>query len=199
MFRPAPAFILLALAAPAALPAQVDRDWLRTWREAQTHKPATVESAARIAPPDEPGMPLVVDGRVFQPDGTTPAAGVVVFAYQTDREGLYASPRQPGVPWRLKGWAKTDADGRFEFRTIRPGTYPNRSQPAHIHLTVESPAYGKQWTPSLLFDDDPLVSAAERARSQAAGEFGHVRSVESDSSGAARVRFSVRLKERPDF
>jgi protocatechuate 3,4-dioxygenase beta subunit len=159
-----------------------------------------LETVGRIAPPGEPGDLLLVEGRVFQPDGTTAAADVVVFAYQTDRDGLYASPRQPGIPWRLKGWARTDADGQFGFRTIRPGTYRNRSQPAHIHLTVESPTYGRQWAPSILFEDDPLVSSAERVKSEEAGIFGHVCGVTVEAgSRVAHVWYCIKLKENPDF
>lgn len=47
-----------------------------------------------------------------------------------DRRGTQAHS------WRLEGWAKTDFEGRFEFRTIRPGPYPGRREAAHIHLTL---------------------------------------------------------------
>ena len=168
------------------------------WREAQTHRPAALDSTARIAPVDEPGTPLVVEGRVLEPDGATPAPDVVVFAYQTDRDGVYFGPGKPGAPWRLQGWARTDGKGRFELRTIRPGPYPGRRVPAHIHLTLESPAHGRQWTPSVLFADDPLVSPAEREKSAAAGRLGRVREVRTEE-GVAHVEVVFELKTAPDF
>ena len=176
----------------------VDQDWLRMWTAVQAHRPARLASESRIAPAAEPGTPLVVHGQVIDPDGMTPAAGVVVFAYQTDRRGYYFTQARPGSSWRLRGWVRTDSGGRFVFRTIRPGPYPGRSQPAHIHFTLESPAYGRQWTPSLNFADDPLVSGEEKEKSDAAGRFGPVRPVHV-VDGIAQVSFFVKLKPRPDF
>ena len=70
---------------------------------------------------------------VHRPRGDSDAAGkpvpgVDVFAYQTDQHGIYAAPGAAD-PWRLKGWAVTDAQGRFEFRTIRPAAYPSNTVP----------------------------------------------------------------------
>jgi protocatechuate 3,4-dioxygenase, beta subunit len=177
---------------------QVDQDWLREWREVQADRPATPGSTARIAPAGEPGTPLVIHGRVFQPDGKTPAPNVVVFAYHTDRDGLYVPPGRPRATWRLRGWARTDGEGRFEFRTIRPGVYPSRSESAHVHVTLESPDYGRQWTSSLRFADDALVDVSERRQSASAGRFGPVRDV-TMRDGVAYVDFFVRLKTKADF
>lgn len=192
---------LLALAlvvVPAPLvQARVDQDWLRLWREAQRHRPPVLESEGRIAPEDEPGTPLIVDGQVFEPDGATPAVDVVVFAYHTDLDGLYSRPGEPGV-WRLHGWVRTDGSGRFRFHTVRPAPYPDRSEPAHIHVTLDSPVHGRQWTRSLLFADDPLVGARERAESSAAGRFGNVCGVRM-REGVARVQIALRLKASADF
>ncbi len=167
------------------------------WQRAQAERPADLGPVGRIASPDEPGVPLVVKGRVFAPDGTTPAAGVIVFAYQTGRDGLYFDTSRPQRIWRLHGWAETDADGRFELHTIRPGPYPGRHEPAHIHFSFESATWGRQWAPSLRFADDPLLSEREKAES-ATGRFGNVRRVHMEH-GVAQVSFFVKLKPRPDF
>jgi protocatechuate 3,4-dioxygenase beta subunit len=140
----------------------------------------------------------VVHGQVLSPDGKTPAAGIVVFAYQTDRDGIYFSEERPGSPWRLQGWARTDEKGRFELRTIRPGPYPDRGVPAHIHLTLDSPVYGRQWTPSVLFADDPLVTSGQKAHSAAAGRLGRVRDVRV-VEGVAHVEVFLKLESAPDF
>jgi hypothetical protein len=50
--------------------------------------PKVIESRARIAPKTEPGDPLIITGRVVRTDGS-PRAGVIVFAYHTDRLGIY--------------------------------------------------------------------------------------------------------------
>jgi protocatechuate 3,4-dioxygenase beta subunit len=78
---------------------------------------------ATIVPSGEPGDPLIVAGRVFAPDGQHTVSGVVVYAYNTDKDGYYSPDGKVGHP-RLKGYMKTDADGRFELHTTLPGRYP---------------------------------------------------------------------------
>jgi protocatechuate 3,4-dioxygenase beta subunit len=148
----------LAVAAPAA--AQSER---QNFEAAQKLKPPQLESVARIAPASEPGAPFVLHGVILDPSGK-PAAGVEVFAYHTDQGGIYA---QPGAadPWRLKGWAVTDAQGRFEFRTIRPGPYPGGRIPAHVHLTFSTACCGRQIS-EVMFEDDPIVTPAYRQQNQ---------------------------------
>src|SRR6476646_6901488 len=75
------------------------------WEDAQKLKPGHVTSHERIAPANEPGTPLTIHGVVLDAAGK-PAAGVEVFAYHTDRTGLYSAPNA-AAPWRLEGWAVT--------------------------------------------------------------------------------------------
>lgn len=186
------ALLLLLLA--SAVHAQ-DAEWLRTWTEAQRHRPASIASAARIAAPEEPGTPLLIRGRVYQRDGRTPAPNVVVFAYHTDAKGLYNGSR---TGWRLRGWAKSDANGRFEFRTIRPGSYPGTRILAHVHMTVEGPNLPRRWAPELNFLDDPFVTASAKERSEAEGTFGSVRPV-TVRNGVQSVEFNIRVEEEGRF
>ena len=130
-----------------------DPEFVDAYEHAQRGRPSNIGSAARIAPPSEPGVPMVVHGRVVR--SSKPLANVIVFAYQTDRTGVYNAPGVQG--WRLRGWARTDKDGRFEFRTIRPGSYPGTRNPAHIHLSVEGPSVARQWVDEIQFADDPLA------------------------------------------
>lgn len=191
------AWMLAALSA-TTLWARTDPQWLRRWEAAQRDRPSELGWRGRIAGLDEPGTPLVLHGRVLGPDGLTPAAGVVVFAYQTDASGRYDLPGGTAAGWRLKGWARTGADGRFELRTIRPGPYPGRAVPAHVHLTLESAELGCRWTDSLRFADDPLVTGALRERSSAAGRFAFVRPVRM-VDGVGHVELEVRLQRTPGF
>jgi hypothetical protein len=182
----------------AAARFQVDRDWLRLWTDAQSRKPPTLTSVSRIAPVDEPGTPLVLHGRIFAPDGTRPVAGAIVFAYQTDRNGLYDLTGRPGQPWRLTGWAVTNDAGGFELTTIRPAPSPGLQIPAHVHLTVETPQYGRQWTDEMRFADDPFVQDAERRTSASLGPFGAIKVVRT-LDGVEHVDVHVRLKPKGDF
>ncbi len=173
-----------------------DTDWVRQWDRAQDERPANVASSGRIAPPSEPGQPLIIHGRVFRGDGVTPAPGVVVFAYQTDRTGEYNRSGARG--WRLYGWAKSDAEGRFELRTIRPGSYPSGRVPAHIHVTVDAPWLPRRWTDELQFLDDPLLPESQKRASAAEGKFGAVRPV-TTRDATQHVDFNIRIAEKGRF
>lgn len=153
-----------------------DVEFIRAWERAQQQRPRALTSRVRIAPVGEPGTPMVITGRLFERDGRSPAPGITVFAYHTDATGVYDVRANGPHSWRLKGWALTDADGRFEFTTIRPAPYPSRGQAAHVHLGLEGPRLRRR-SAGILFEDDPLVSRDERARSAKAGQFGDVRSV----------------------
>ena len=173
-----------------------DRDWVADWEKAQRDRPSQLRSSARIAPEKEPGIPLVVNGRLFHRDGITPAGGVTIFAYQTDRTGVYNERGTRG--WRLRGWAMTDAQGRFTFRTIRPGSYPRGSNPAHIHFTIEGPKVRRQWVKDLEFADDPFISASARRASAAAGKFASVAEV-SVRDGVQHVNLNLRIEDEGFF
>lgn len=137
-----------------------------------------------LAGPDEPGERLVVTGTVYASDGATPAPGVLVYAYQTDLTGLYTrrgdetgNGRRHG---RLRGWLVTDERGRYRIDTIRPGGYPGRPDPAHIHLTVRPPGGEETSIDAVEFADDPRLTAAYRARLQGRGGSGVVEPVRGD-------------------
>ena len=174
-----------------------DPQFVRDWEAAQKHRPRELNSTARIADRQEPGTPLLIRGRVYLSDRVTPASDVVVFAWQTDDRGVYNERGKSG--WRLRGWAKTDNDGRFEFRTIRPGQYPGRSMPAHVHFTVDGPDLPRRWTSELQFADDPLVSDREKRESEAAGRFGSVRPVRTGPGEVEVVEINLEASERGLF
>ena len=136
----------VALRGRPGLAAQ-DIQYARAMNRAQDSRPSGLGATARIAPTSEPGDPLVVSGRLLNLDGTA-AAGAVVFAYHTDRGGLYDDPSKGPHSWRLRGWARTGADGSFTFETIRPGAYPGGSIPPHVHFTAFLPD-GRYHTPQL--------------------------------------------------
>jgi protocatechuate 3,4-dioxygenase beta subunit len=180
---------LVTIAVPAAQNAQ------QLFDAAQKLKPARVTSVERIAPATEPGTPFVVQATVLDPAGK-PADGVQVFAYQTDRTGIYAAPGAAD-PWRLKGWSVTDPQGRFEFRTIRPGPYPAGGVPAHIHLIFTTACCGRQAS-ELVFDDDPLITKEFRERERNPNIFVFGRPT-SKADGSQEVRYTIRLRPKGDF
>lgn len=105
--------------------------------------PSSLGSVARIASPDEPGEPMIIDGTVRDRRGT-PVAGIIVYAYQTDANRIYRPDETaPGISGRrhgqLRAWALTDSLGHYRFLAIRPGHYPGRTAPAHVHMHVIEP------------------------------------------------------------
>jgi protocatechuate 3,4-dioxygenase beta subunit len=156
-----------------------------------------VSSTSIIAGPSEPGERLIVSGQTFGPDGVTPAAGVIIYAYQTDATGLYHNDANRIA--RLHGWAKTDAVGHFEFSTIRPAPYPNRSIPAHIHFHAWGGGYPLQWTDDLKFAGDPLLSTRDVSESQALGQFANIRPVNRGPDGAWHCAIRFRLSRQTNY
>lgn len=146
-----------------------------------------------MATEKEPGTRLIVSGRVFDPSGTKPVAGVKVYAYQTDATGIYNKP-DPREP-RLKATVVTDAEGRFELRTIRPGSYPGGGGPAHIHFEVSGAGYDKQWPDEMQFADDPAVTASMREDSKAKGQFASIVDTKRDARGVLHANINIRLRK----
>jgi protocatechuate 3,4-dioxygenase beta subunit len=187
---------LLVTALVPALAAQ-DSDYVRALARAQAQRPAALTSTARIAADGEPGTPLTINGTLFAEDGKTTIGDAIVFAYHTDRTGLYDKAGAPAHSWRIRGWAKTSSDGTFEFRTIRPGRYPGNTIPAHVHFTVFT-GEARYHAGELRFEDDALVPARERETSRQEGIFGGVRPVRKEGN-AEVVDFAIRLKPAERF
>ncbi|MGP4006973.1 catechol 1,2-dioxygenase [Streptomyces sp. 4N124] len=105
---------------------------------------------------DEPGTPLLFQGRVTSVDGTAlPAAKVEI--WHADDDGYY-SQFAPGLPeWNLRGTVIADGQGNFRIRTIEPAPYQiptdgscgrlitaagwHAWRPAHLHLKVSAPGH----------------------------------------------------------
>jgi protocatechuate 3,4-dioxygenase beta subunit len=122
--------------------------------------PAAPGTRARIAGASEPGVPLVIEGVVTSSRGR-PVPDVIVYAYHTDHTGIYPAARNRHG--RLRGWARTNALGRYRFDTIRPAPYPGREIPEHVHMHVIEPGVGTYYIDSLEFLDDPLLTRRHTA------------------------------------
>ncbi len=140
--------------------------------------PAKMSWETAIASDAEPGERLEISGVILRRDGKTPASGVILYCYHTDARGYYSpAPNQTDARrhGHLRGWMMTDATGRYRFRTIKPAPYPERGIPAHIHPTVKEPDKNEYYIDEYRFDDDPLLSAEERARVENRGGSGIIR------------------------
>lgn len=142
--------------------------------------PAHINATDTSAGWTEQGQKLLVTGTVYQIDGTTPAPNVIIYYWQTDNKGYY-SPREnmPSAARRhghLRGWVKTDTQGRYAIYTIRPSPYPNDNIPAHIHTSIKEPDINNEYyIDEFVFDDDKLLSTAQRKAMENRGGSGVLR------------------------
>ncbi len=112
------------------------------------------------------GQRINVSGRILGSDGR-PLAGQLVEIWQCNAAGRYAhqgdqhpAPLDPNFTGA--GRCLTDAEGRYRFRTIRPGAYPWRNhpnawRPAHIHFSVFGRAFTERLVTQMYFPGDPLI------------------------------------------
>jgi protocatechuate 3,4-dioxygenase beta subunit len=133
-----------------------------------------MEHGAMIAAPETlaQGDPTVVRGQITDPDGK-PIAGAVVDVWQASATGHY-DVQMPGAGTDLRGVFKTDNEGRFWFRTVKPSAYPipddgpvgvmlratgrHPYRPAHIHYLIQAEGYETLVTHVFVEGDDYLDS-----------------------------------------
>lgn len=120
------------------------------------------------------GRPCVVTGSVRDIDGH-PIPGATIDVWQADTDGFYDVQKPDDIPERnLRGLFRSDAEGRFWFRTTAPRYYPipddgpvgdllkatgrHPYRPAHIHFIVEAPGY--ETVTTHIFDaEDPYLDS----------------------------------------
>jgi len=112
------------------------------------------------------GQRLIVHGRVLDGNGRA-VPRTLVEVWQANASGRYRH-RKDGYQAALDpsfggcGRMLTDDDGRYRFRTIRPGAYPwpnggNDWRPAHIHFSVFGHAFAQRLVTQMYFEGDPMV------------------------------------------
>ncbi len=121
---------------------------------------------------DEPGRPLLFQGRVTGVNGE-PLAGASVEIWHADDLGFY-SQFAPDVPeWNLRGRVIADSEGVYQVNTVQPAPYQiptdgacgqliasagwHAWRPAHLHLKVSAPGY-QLITTQLYFTADEHLS-----------------------------------------
>ncbi len=111
------------------------------------------------------GQRIIVHGRVLDGDGR-PIPRSLLEIWQANAGGRYrhAADRWPSpLDPHFDGLGRTvtDAEGRYEFVSIKPGAYPwgnhdNAWRPAHIHFSLFGLAFTQRLVTQMYFPDDPL-------------------------------------------
>ena len=76
------------------------------------------------------------------------------------KKDTYLAPIDPN----FGGCGRTlsDAEGRYVFRTVKPGAYPWRNyvnswRPAHIHFSIFGSGFAQRLITQMYFEGDPLI------------------------------------------
>jgi protocatechuate 3,4-dioxygenase beta subunit len=103
-----------------------------------------------------PGAQLTLEWFVSQADSGAciPMADVVVDVWHCDAQGVYSGVSGNSGDF-LRGFQRTDTNGRAVFTTIYPGWYSGRA--VHIHFKIRTDpeaSAGFEFTSQLFFPDD---------------------------------------------
>jgi len=113
------------------------------------------------------GERLIVHGQVRDEFGR-PVRGALVEVWQANAGGRYRHKRDQYIApidpnFGGCGRMLTDADGRYVFRTIKPGPYPWRNRindwrPSHIHFSISGEGWAQRLITQMYFEGDPLIA-----------------------------------------
>jgi protocatechuate 3,4-dioxygenase beta subunit len=164
---------------PRAIPADADADLLQVAGQSRQAR----------------GVPLLLTGVVRGPDGAA-RPGARLEIWQADYSGIYLHPRDARLAERDVGFqgygrAVADGDGRYAFRTIRPGLYPGRT--AHIHLRAMGGPGGAELTTQVYFPDEPRNDSDMLLRSVAPGSRSLLMARLSAADAGQRAEFDIFL------
>ena len=120
--------------------------------------------------PDKPramGQLIQVSGRVLDEDGM-PVRGTVIELWHANASGRYIHPMDAKSPNPIddnfigSGRVLTDANGRYEFLTIKPAAYPYPNhperwwRPPHIHMSIFGDGFMSRLVTQMFVPGDPF-------------------------------------------
>lgn len=111
---------------------------------------------------------LKITGTVYMNDGKTPAENVILYIYHTNENGIYETKgNEQGWAKRhgyIRGWVKTEKNGKYGFYTFKPAPYPNGRAANHIHIIVVEPHKNEYYIDDFMFETDSLLTKQEKNR-----------------------------------
>jgi catechol 1,2-dioxygenase len=126
---------------------------------------------ARLDDGQDPGTVLFMQGQVRDTDGK-PLAGAIVDVWHANTGGTYSYFDPTQSEFNLRRRIETDADGRYQFRSIVPSGYgcppdgPTQQlldqigrhgqRPAHVHFFISAPGHRHLTTQINLAGDEYL-------------------------------------------
>lgn len=148
--------------------------------------PANINATDTSAGWTEKGQKLLVIGTVYKIDGKTPAPNVIIYYWQTDNNGYYSPRKEMDENAKrhghIRGWVKTDKNGKYALYTIKPAPYPNDNIPAHIHTSIKEPNIDNEYyIDEFIFDDDKLLTGEKRKALENRGGSGILRVLLKDN------------------
>jgi protocatechuate 3,4-dioxygenase alpha subunit len=111
------------------------------------------------------GQHILLSGRVFE-EGKRPIINAIVEIWQPDANGVFRHPLDPrseGADPGFFGWgrARTDAEGRYSFRTVMPGAYVTKEgapRCPHLNLMLLAIGLTRRLVTTVFFADDPATA-----------------------------------------
>ena len=130
--------------------------------------PAKISSVDTSVGWTEKGQKLILTGTVYKIDGKTAAANVIIYYWHTDNNGYYSPIKGMDEKAKrhghIRGWVKTDENGKYSIYTIKPAPYPDSDIPAHVHTSIKEPDIANEYyIDEFIFDEDKLLTSKKRA------------------------------------
>jgi len=152
-----------------------------------------------VVPSGTPGAVSIV-GTVFDGPGL-PVPDAMIEIWQAAPSGRYRHPEDPRVDLPLDeafegfGRCGTDAEGRFWFRFVKPGSVPwtdGRPQAPHIDVSVFARGLGHRLVTRIYFPDEAEANAADPLLTSIEDAAARETLIARDDGGV--LRFDVRLQ-----
>jgi catechol 1,2-dioxygenase len=129
------------------------------------------DGKARLDDGSDNGEVLIMEGQVRDTKGN-PVGGAIVDVWHANSKGGYSHFDPEQQPYNLRRRIRTDAEGRYQFRSIVPSGYAtppgsateflmhavgrHGNRPAHVHFFVEADGY-RQLTTQINIEGDPYL------------------------------------------